>query len=160
MTKQRKQVKMLLRSLGLAALWVVAAAGQTGSHGQYVGGTLGQLQSGSGVRVDMSDERYLALYAHKANIRVAYQQVNLLEYGQKVDRRYIVAALVSPLFLLAKKKDHYLTVGYSDDRGMQQAVVLRIEKGSIRPTLVSLEARTGLKVQFQDDDARRSGKGS
>ena len=82
-----------------------------------------------------------------------------MEYGEKVDRRYIAAVLISPLFLLAKKREHFLTVGYADDEDRQQAMIFRVSKDDIRAMLVSLEARTGRKVEFQDDDARKSGKG-
>jgi hypothetical protein len=34
-----------------------------------------------------------------------------------------------------------------------------VEKNGIRPMLVILEARTGLKVQYQDPEARKAGKG-
>ena len=38
-------------------------------------------------------------------------------------------------------------------------MIFRIGKDDIRTMLVSLEARTGRKVEFQDDDARKAGKG-
>ena len=38
-------------------------------------------------------------------------------------------------------------------------MVLRIDKGDIRMVLASLEARTGRRVEYQDDEARKSGKG-
>jgi hypothetical protein len=38
-------------------------------------------------------------------------------------------------------------------------MVFRVSKDDIRMLLVSLEARTGRKVEFQDDDARKAGKG-
>jgi hypothetical protein len=38
-------------------------------------------------------------------------------------------------------------------------MVFKVDKGKIRALLVSLEARTGLKVQFQDEQARKAGKG-
>ena len=88
-----------------------------------------------------------------------YDRINLIEYGQKVDRRFLAAVLISPLMLLAKKREHFLTVGYSDDDEHQQAMIFRVDKDDIRAILVSLEARTGRKVEFQDDDARRGGKG-
>jgi 6-phosphogluconolactonase (cycloisomerase 2 family) len=82
-----------------------------------------------------------------------------LEYGQKVDRRYLAAVVISPLFMLAKKRQHFLTVGFQDDDGHQQAMVFRVDKNDIRLTLVALEARTGQQVQYQDDEARMAGKG-
>ena len=46
-----------------------------------------------------------------------------------------------------------------DGDGHQQAVVLEVNKGDIRQLLVSLEARTGRRVEYQDDEARKAGKG-
>jgi hypothetical protein len=90
---------------------------------------------------------------------VPYERINLLEYGQKVDRRYLAAAFISPLFMLAKKRTHFLTLGFKDDDGEQQALVFRVDKNDIRLTLVALEARTGQEVRFQDEEARVAGKG-
>jgi hypothetical protein len=61
--------------------------------------------------------------------------------------------------LLGKSRKHFLTVGYTGDDGKQQALVFRVDKGGIRATLVSLEARTGLKVEYQDEEARKAGNG-
>ena len=130
-----------------------------GGHAEYVGGTISQIPDGCSGTVTAVDEQYFVFYSKKASWRVPYDKINLLEYGQKVDRRYIAAVLLSPLFLLAKKRSHFLTVGYSDEENRQQAMVFRVGKDDIRMMLVSLEARTGRKVEFQDDDARKAGKG-
>jgi len=134
-------------------------AGGNGGHAEYVGGTIQQIPDGCSGTMTAVDEQYFVFYSKKASWRVPYDKINLLEYGQKVDRRYLAAALLSPLFLLAKKRTHFLTVGYSDDENRQQAMVFRVSKDDIRMMLVSLEARTGRKVEFQDDDARKAGKG-
>ena len=76
--------------------------------------------------------------------------MNALEYGLRVSRHYAEAVLISPIFLLAKRKTHFLTIEYTDSDGQEQAVVLRVEKADIRPLLVSLEARTGRRVEYQD----------
>jgi hypothetical protein len=83
----------------------------------------------------------------------------VLEYGQRVDRRYLEAILIAPLMLLSKKRKHFLTVGYTDEQDRQQALVFRVHKNNVRSVLAGLEAKTGRKVEFQDDDARRTGKG-
>ncbi len=67
--------------------------------------------------------------------------------------------IISPLFMLAKKREHFLTVGFQDDDGQQQAMVFRVDKSDIRLTLVTLEARTGQRVEYQDEEARIAGKG-
>jgi hypothetical protein len=38
-------------------------------------------------------------------------------------------------------------------------MVFKVSKQDIRTVLVILEARTGRRVEFQDEDARKSGKG-
>jgi hypothetical protein len=123
----------------------------------YIGGTTASLRAGASGRIELTDERYLAFYAGKAQLRVPYERVNLLEYGLQVDRRLALALVVSPIFLLSKSRRHFLTVGYTDERGTQQAMVFRVDKNSIRAALVVLEARTGLNVQYQDQEARKAG---
>ena len=147
-----------LAVLSLVAYSLLSAHG-SGGHAEYVGGTISQIPDGCSGTVTAVDEQYFVFYAKKASWRVPYDKINLLEYGQRVDRRYVAAALLSPLFLLAKKRTHFLTVGYSDDENRQQAMVFRVSKDDIRMMLVSLEARPGRKVEFQDDDARKAGKG-
>ena len=134
-------------------------AGDKGGRAEYVGGTISKIPTGCDGRIQVVDSQYFVFYAGKARWRVPYNQINLLEYGQKVNRRYLAAVIISPLFLLAKKRDHFLTVGYSDDDGHQQAMIFKVDKDDIRATLVSLEARTGRRVEFQDEDARNAGKG-
>ena len=143
----------------VCALLAAVLTAQGGGRAEYVGGTRAELSSGAAGRVDLSDDSYFAFYGRKAAVRVAYAKVNLVEYGQKVDRRYAEAVIISPMFLLSKKRKHFLTVGYTDEDGRQQALIFRVDKNDIRALLVSLEARTGLKVQFQDEEARKAGKG-
>ena len=137
----------------------VLAAGGKGGRAEYVGGTISQIPSGCSGRIQAIDSQYFVFYAGKASWRVPYDRINLLEYGQKVNRRYVVAVLISPLFLLSKSRQHFLTVGYSDEQDRQQAMIFKVDKDDIRATLVSLEARTGRRVEYQDEDARNAGKG-
>jgi len=143
------------RILALLVATSLAAAANV----EYVGGTSAQFASGASGRIEVVDDLYFAFYAKKAQVRVPYDRINLIEYGQQVDRRLVMAAVISPLFLLSKQRKHFLTVGYEDDQGRQQALVFRVDKSGIRATLVSLEARTGLKIQYQDEEARKAGKG-
>jgi len=152
---------MPLRKVGLSLLFAYCSllAGGHGSRAEYAGGTISQIPDGCSGSIQAVDDQYFVFYSNNARWRVPYDRINLIEYGQKVDRRYMAAVLVSPLFLLSKKRQHFLTVGYSDDDGRQQAMIFRVSKGDIRTILVSLEARTGRKVEFQDEEARKAGKG-
>jgi hypothetical protein len=133
-------------------------AAQLGPRAEYIGGTISQIPAGCHGNVQALDSQFFVFYSGKASWRVPYDKINLVEYGEKVNRRYIAALLISPLFLFATKRQHFLTVGYSDDDEHQQAMIFKVGKDDIRVMLVSLEARTGRKVEYQDDDARRSGK--
>ncbi len=108
---------------------------------------------------NVTGDQDLAVQLKGTKLSVPYERINTVEYGQKVSREYLAAVLISPMFLLAKKRQHFLTVGFLDENGQQQAMVLRVNKRDIRSVLVSLEARTGRKVVFQDEDARKAGKG-
>ena len=151
--------KLVALGILTTMLCMAISAHGLGGHAEYVGGTITQIPAGCRGIMQAIDEQYFVFYSGKASWRVPYQKINLVEYGEKVDRRYIAAVLISPLFLLAKKRQHFLTVGYSDDDDRQQAMIFKVSKDDIRAMLVSLEARTGRKVEFQDDDARKSGKG-
>jgi hypothetical protein len=152
-----------MRALALAVALCVCAflplAGHSGSHAEYIGGTRPDIPTNNSGDIQVTDRVYFIFSSKHTQIRVPYERINLLEYGQKVDRRYIAAVVISPLFLLAKKREHFLTVGFQDDDGQQQAMVFRVDKNDIRLTLVALEARTGQQVQFQDEEARIAGKG-
>src|SRR5947207_15075023 len=152
---------MTLRNLSLLSAIVCCPlwAGSKGSRAEYAGGTILQIPDGCSGSIQAVDAQYFVFYSKKARWRVPYEKINLLEYGQKVARRFMAAVLISPLLLLSKKRQHFLTVGYSDEEGHQQAMIFRVDKAGIRNILVSLEARTGRRVEFQDDEARKAGKG-
>ena len=148
--------KMTRREACLTLLAMAALGGQPGVRAQFVGGTLAGVAPKSNARLDYSDAGSLALHCAVGELRIPYGRIHTLEYGQTVGRRYAAAVLISPLLLLSKSRKHYLTLGYVDGDDKQQAVVLRIEKGDIRAVLIGLEARTGRRIDYQDDEARKS----
>ena len=123
---------------------------------EFVGGTLSAFKRGQDGRLEMDQTDQLVFGSKQQKVTILFNKIRSIEYGQKVDRRYLEAILISPMFLLSKKRDHYLTLHYRDEKGYDQALVLRLPKSSVRPTLASLEARTGLKVKVQDDEARKA----
>lgn len=144
--------------LGVAGALVLAGEPR-GGKADYVGGTTDVLEPETeGIIYTVHPDLFL-FQTRKTVIRVPYERINLLEYGQNVSRRYALAILISPLLLLSKKRAHFLTVGFQDEFGRQQAMVFKVDKKDVRAVLAALEARTGLRVQFQDEEARKAGKG-
>jgi hypothetical protein len=126
---------------------------------RYVGGTLAQLPAKTSGTLQVGDQEAFTFQSPGITVQVPYRDVNMLEYGQRVSRRYAEAILISPIFLLSKRRAYFLTVGYTDRDGKQQAMVFQVGSKEIRPVLVSLEARSGRRVEYQDEEARKSGKG-
>src|SRR5215470_9393876 len=98
---------------------------------------------------------------------ISYDRVIDLEYGQKAGRRVGTAVATTVLFgpigllsLLSKKRKHYLTVGFKDESGMDQVAVFELGKDIVRTTLPIVETRSGKKIEYQDEEARKSAKGN
>ncbi|HWQ32244.1 MAG TPA: hypothetical protein VNQ79_05120 [Blastocatellia bacterium] len=98
---------------------------------------------------------------------IPYNQIIDIEYGQKAGRRVgaavATALLISPagLFLLfSKKRKHFVTIGYKDADGKEQVAVFELGKDIVRTTLAILETRSGKKIEYQDEEAKKSGKGN
>ena len=152
-----------MRTLALSLVFCLGTtlvrAEHSGSHATYIGGTRADIPAKNSGDIEVSDRTYFVFTSKHTTVKIPYERINLLEYGQKVDRRYLAAVVISPLFMLAKKREHFLTIGFQDDEGQQQAMVFQVDKNDIRLALVTLEARTGQNVQYQDDEARLAGKG-
>ena len=153
---------MLKRVISLVFLFLticsVAWAG-VGSHdAKFVGGTVTSIPEKTDGKASTTDDSFIFQYKD-GKLTVPYQQINALEYGQKAGRRVGMAVAISPLFLLSKKRHHYLTVSFLDENKKQQAAVFELGKDAIKPTLTTLEAKTSAKVEYQDDEARKSAQG-
>jgi hypothetical protein len=99
------------------------------------------------------------------SISIPYDKIIDLEFGQKVGRRVGAAigysVLLGPLGLLtlfSKKKNHYLTVGFKDSDGKDQIAVIELGKDIVRSAIPIIETRSGKKVTYQDDEAKKSVK--
>jgi hypothetical protein len=149
----------LLALLLLTGGMCFITARDTGGRVEYVGGTIAQIPAGCQGHAQTLDEQFFVFYSRGASWRVPYESINLLEYGQNVNRRLAAAVFISPLFILSKARQHFLTVGYTDEQGKQQALIFRVNKGDIRLILATLEARTGRRIEFQDEEARKAGRG-
>lgn len=139
-----------------AALWAGLGSDKT----LYVGGTVKDLKDLTEGKSSAKGEKMFVFEYAGGKLEIPYDRVNSLEYGQKAGRRVGAAVLVSPYLLFSKKRKHFLTINYLDDDDKQQAIVFELGKNIVRVTLASMEARTGRKVEYQDAEARNSGRGN
>lgn len=130
-----------------------------GVKAHLVGGTVATFPRKTDGYINLTGEGALSFVSKGTALSIAYDKVNTLEYGQRVNRRFAEAILISPVLLLSKSRKHFVTIGYVDEEGHQQALVFQFSKGDVRTILAGLEAKTGRRVEYQDDEARKSGKG-
>src|SRR5690349_19247874 len=116
----------MFRIFCLLAAPALLAAAEPGVKAQFIGGTVAGVRSKSSARLDLTGADVLRFQCGKSDLRIDYRKINTVEYGQNVSRRYAAAILVSPVLLLSKSRRHYVTIGYVDDAGAQQALVLRV----------------------------------
>ena len=154
-----KRVASTLLALLLLAE-ATAYAGVGSKSTEYVGGTITSIKAGSEGKSSTADEKVFVFEYKKDKLTIPYTKINGLEYGQKAGRRVAMAILVSPIALFSKKRKHFLTVNFIDENDKQQAAVFELGKDVVRVTLASLEARSGQKIEYQDEEARKSSKGN
>jgi hypothetical protein len=123
-----------------------------------VGGSLPGLPETSKGRIDTTDEDAFLFDGKSVEVEIPWEKINMLEYGQREGRRIGLAIVISPMFLTSKSRKHFLTLSFLDERDRQQALVFQIDKNHVRSVLVTLEARTGLRIEFQDNAARFGGE--
>ena len=138
------------------ALW----AGLDSDKAMYVGGTVSKLKEASEGTLSAKDEKLCTFTFSGGKLEIPYDRINDLEYGQKAGRRLGVAIAITWMALFSKKRKHFLTIGYTDENDKQQAAVFELGKNTVRVTLASLEARSGRKVDYEDDEARKGGRGN
>lgn len=153
---KRSACILLLVVLGLeVSLW----AGLGGNKTMYMGGTISDLKEKTEGRSSTADDKAFAFEYKGGKLSIPYEQIDSLEYGQKAGRRVGLAVVVNPFFLFSKKRRHYLTVGFVDENKKQQAAVFELGKNVIQGMLAALETKTGKKVEYQDEEARKTGTG-
>jgi len=153
--------KHLGLTIAFLTISLPAFAGLGSDKALYVGGTVSALKEGTEGTMSTKDEKQLIFgYKKDQQFTIPYDRINSLEYGQKAGRRVGLAIAVTPVALLSKKRRHYLTINYLDADDKQQAAVFELGKNIVRVTLSSLEARTGRKIEYQDEEARNSSKGN
>jgi hypothetical protein len=151
--------RIALPLAGGLILALAATAGAPGFKAELIGGTVPGMPAKATARLDLTNGETLVFRCGERELNIPYEKIDTLEYGQSVSRRYAAAVLISPVLLLSKSRKHFVTIGYVDRNGNRQALVFRVQKNDIRTVLAALEARSGRRVEFQDDEARKAVKG-
>jgi hypothetical protein len=146
----------LLSALLACGLLIAAQPGRVRAY--LIGTTVGEFTQKCDLRIDLTNDREILFVTHQLTLHVPYDKVNMLEYGQHASHRIIAAIFIHPLLLHSIARKHFVSVGYVDAHGHQQVVFMQVDKNDLRAALAELEAKTGQRTEYTDDEAR-SGRG-
>jgi hypothetical protein len=136
----------------------------------YFGGTLARFNAvGRRIegRLDLSGAHRLVFISAEGadaaqSLEIDYKDIRDLEFGQKVGRRAQLVAgttvLLGPIGLLSlafRSRHHFLTVAYANDGGNVEVCIFELGKSAVRATLAAVEARSGVAIEYQDNEARQ-----
>lgn len=127
----------------------------TKGEAMYVGGTIPNLPEGTTGQLDTSSDKVFVFKSSKGGFQISYEDITSLEYGQKAGRRLGVALTITIWALLSKKRKHFLTIGYTDENDKPQGVVIEVPKGTAKSFITILEVRSGKKVEYESEEARK-----
>lgn len=166
-----RQFLVLVLIVLLAAPTSLAAV--RGKKAMYIGGTAAIPEKTKGV-LDVSGDESAVFTSEKGQVllKLPFASISSFEYGQYAARRIksgkavagsvagavavgvFAAPVVVPL-LLTKRRQHYLTIVYTDAEGTEQLCVFELSKKIVRTTINTLEVRTGKEVQFESEEAKK-----
>jgi len=126
-----------------------------GDDVKYIGGTIASLPQDSTGEIEATDGDVIRFTSKKGSFEIPYDNITSLEYGQKAGRRIGVAIAVNPVALLSKKRRHFLSVNFKDASNKQQGVVLELPKKLPRMVITIIEARSGIKCEYESEEARK-----
>ena len=141
--------------IGVLCFHVLSLAAVRGKEVMYVGGTMNSVPEATEGRLDTSDPKVIFFNSEKGSFQIPYEGVTSLEYGQKAGRRLGVAVVITVWALFSKKRKHFLTIGYKDANDQPQGVVLELPKGTPKSIITAIEARSGVKCEYESEEARK-----
>src|ERR1700720_788134 len=91
--------------------------------------------------VEFLDEKGASL------VSIPNEKIKTMLYERTSKPRYAEAILISPFFLFAHSKKHFLTIQYTDADGQGKFAMIHMDKGNARDIVAAAEAETGRKVE-------------
>jgi len=95
--------------------------------------------------VEFADEKGVSV------VSIPDDKIKSILYEKTSKPRYAEALLISPFFLLAHTKKHFLTIQYTDTDGQGKFAMIHMDKGNARDIVAAAEAETGKKVERAEE---------
>ncbi len=138
-----------------------ARAGVGKKEVRYLGGVWTDVREGTEGKVRLEDAAAVFVFEGKQHT-LPYSSITSLEYGQKVGRRIgatigwgvTTLGIAALPMLLSKKRRHFATIGYTDEQGKPQGLVVEFGKEINRSAMKILSIKSGKQIEFESDKAR------
>lgn len=131
---------------------VFAADAQNGYKVTYDGGSLGDVKTGSGIKLVINSSTITFMKDKQEIVTVPTTAVTEISYGQDVHRRVGTAVAVGvftlgagALVALSKSKKHFVGLTWSDG-DKKGGLAMQCDKNDYRGILAALEGVTGKKA--------------
>ena len=129
-----------------------AADAQNGYKVTYDGGSLGDVKSGSGIKLVINSSTITFVKDKQALLSIPSASVTEISYGQDVHRRVGTAVAVGvftlgagALVALSKSKKHFVGLTWADG-DQKGGLAVQCDKNDYRGILAALEGVTGKKA--------------
>ncbi len=155
------RIAALIACAALVNQYALAGVGKM--NVRYLGGSWTDVRPGQEGKFHYTDKGIVFQWKGTAPHLLRYDSITSIEYGQKVGRRIgaTIALGVTTLglmalpLLLSKKRKHFATIGFRDEDGERQALVLEFGKRATKAALNTMALRSGIEIEFESEEARK-----
>lgn len=135
---------------------VFAADAQNGYKVAYDGGTLGDLKTGTGLKLIINTNTITFVKDKAEVVTIPSSAITEISYGQDVHRRVgaaiglaVVSLGIGGLMALTKSKKHFVGLTWADG-DKKGGLAMQCDKNDYRGVLAALEGVTGKKAVNSD----------
>ncbi len=158
-----------MNNRSMAALLVATAllhgtldAGVGKNDARYMGGDFTGVKPGAEGSVKVGDDAAVFSWG-KQKYTLPFARITSLEYGQKSGRRIgatigwgvTTMGIAALPMLLSKKRKHFATIGYKDETGKPQALLVEFGKDVNKVALKMMSMKSGVKLEFESEQAEK-----
>jgi hypothetical protein len=133
-----------------------AADAQNGYKVAYDGGTLGDVKTGTGLKLIINSTSITFMKDKSEITTIPASAITEISYGQDVHRRVgaaiglpVISLGIGGLMALTKSKKHYVGLTWADG-GKKGGLAIQCDKNDYRGVLAALEGVTGKKAINSD----------
>ncbi len=137
-------------------------------NAMYLGGTASRIPDKAVGVISTDDPKTMGFHWDGVmgfgTLTIPFEKITRVSYSQHIGRGVgsSVALGVTTLgvgvvpMLLSKKRRHFVEIEFAGAQGAEQRALFEVGKDEIHPLLSSIEARSGKKIVYQDEEEQKT----